>query len=674
MGMHESRMALLKSSWRKARTAALLALLPALLGLALVHYPPTAALETTGLDLLFLLRGIRPAPASVCVVAIDEDSFWVQNVDPKGTWPRGLHADLVRTMAREGARAVAFDVIFEGSGDPEQDAAFEAEIREAGNVILGSTVEQITDPRFRQFRLIGPHERFAQVAAAVADVDLPEDRDGTIRSSWLMHDERPSLALAAYEVATGDESLRGQGQRLIDYYGPPRTVTTVSLYQALAPEEYLPPGFFEDKIVFVGASLVAATGPKEVKDSFRTPFHGGTVGNTFGVEIHATLAANLLEQTRIRRIPVAAETLLLLLLPLLATVVFVYLRPVLGAVALAALGLLPWVAGYLAFTRAGLWHPVIIPSVVQMPTAYVASVVWYYFTTVREREKIRKAFTFYLSPSMIRKVTENPDQLNLGGEELVATAMFTDIQGFTSIAEGMTAPETAALLNEYFSEATKHVFDTGGTLIKYIGDAIFAIWGAPVRMEDHATAACRAAVGMTRLREALAGRPAGRLVTRIGVHTGPMLVGNLGSAQRFDYTAIGDTINLAARLEGVNKRFGTQALVSDETLAATDGSLAVRPLGRVQVVGRAEPVAIYELLGAVADDSALDTETVERFQQALQDYAAERFQEAGKGFRQVQKQRGGTDGPSSFYLSLIAGFEDKQPPDGWDGVIRLDSK
>lgn len=664
----------LKSSWRKARTAGMLALLPALLGLALVHWPPTAFLENTGLDFLFLLRGVRPVPASVCIVAIDEDSFWIQNVDPRGTWPRGLHGDLVRILARQGARAVAFDVIFEGAGDPEQDAAFEAGLKEAGNVVLGSTVEHITDPRFRQFRLVEPEQRFAEAAAAVADVDLPEDRDGVIRASWLMHDERPSLALAAYEVATGDESFRDPALRLIDYYGPPRTVPTVSLYQALAPEEYLPPGFFRNKIVFVGASRVAAAGSAEAKDSFRTPFHGGTVGNTFGVEIHATLAANLLEHTRINRVSATAEAAWLLLLPLLATLVFLYLRPLLGALALLALGLFPWVMGYLTFTHLGLWHPVVIPSVVQLPTAYVASVVWYYFTTVREREKIRKAFTFYLSPSMIRKVTENPDQLNLGGEELVATAMFTDIQGFTSIAEGMSAPDTAALLNEYFSEATCHVFDTGGTLIKYIGDAIFAIWGAPVRMDDHATPACRAAVGLTHLRDALAQRPAGQLVTRIGVHTGPMLVGNLGSSQRFDYTAIGDTINLAARLEGVNKRFGTQALISQETLAASDGSLVVRPLGRVQVVGRAEPVAIYELLGMAGETTVPDAEAIERFRLALEDYSARRFEEAGRGFHLVQQACGGTDGPSAFYLSLISRFEAQELPDGWDGVIRLDSK
>jgi len=665
----------------RIRAAVLLALIPGLLGLGLLIWPPTSILETKGLDLLFLLRGARPVPPDICVVAIDEDSFAIREVDPAGVWPRRLHGELVRVLARAGARAVAFDVLFDRAGDPEQDAAFQAGLAEAGNVVLGLTVEQIEDPRFRQMRLIGPIDPLAEAAAEVGDVSLMEDRDGVIRSAWLLHDGRPSLALAAYEVAKGGASARQHGSphgphgpHLIDYYGPSRTVPTVSLYQALEPDEYLPPGFFKDKIVFVGASLVAAAVPAEAKDSFRTPFRGGTRGNTFGVEIHATVAANLLEGRRIMPAPLLLAAVMLLVVPVLVTVVFLYLRPVGAAFALIGLELIPVGAAYLAFVGQEIWLPLVIPAVVQLPVAYVTSVIWYYLTTVREREKIRKAFAFYLSPNMIRRIAESPGQLNLGGEEIVGTAMFTDIKGFTSIAESMTAPETAALLNDYFSVATGHVFDTGGTLIKYIGDAIFAIWGAPLPMADHAAAACRAAVGMTRLERSLGDRPAGRLVTRIGVHTGSMLVGNLGSSQRFDYTAIGDTVNLASRLEGINKTFGTRALASDETMAATDGSLVSRLIGRIQVVGREKPVAVHELLGLAGEATTPDAGGIERFAQALNDYRACQFREAAAGFEEVRRRCGGQDGPSELYLSLIAGFEAEPPPAGWDGVIRLTSK
>ena len=658
----------------KIRTAALLALIPAGLGLALMAWPPSSVLENTGLDLLFLLRGPRPAPPAVCMVAIDEDSYRVRDVDPGGRWPRGLHGELVRVLAREGARAVAFDVLFAEESDPEQDIAFENGLIEAGNVVLGSTVEQIEDPRFRQVRLIEPAEPFAAAAAAVGDVSLMEDRDGVIRSAWVMHGDRPSLALVAYETATHDRSLRSHGERLIDYYGPSRSIRTVSLYQALEPAEHLPPGFFKDKIVFVGLSLVAASGPKESKDSFRTPFRGGTRGNTFGAEIHATIAGNLLEGRRVTPAHPAVAALLLVALPFLAMLAFVTLRPVAGSLALVGFALVPWAAGYLAFSRGGVWLPVVIPSAIQLPVAWVVSVVWYYLTTVREREKIRRAFAFYLSPGMIRRITESPGQLNLGGEEVVGTALFTDIQGFTSIAEGLSAPETASLLNDYFSEATGHVFDTGGTLIKYIGDAIFAIWGAPLRMDDHAAAACRAAIGLRRLREKLQGRPAGRLITRIGVHTGPMLVGNLGSAQRFDYTAIGDTINLAARLEGLNKQFGTIAVASAETLAAGGDGIVSRLVGHVQVVGRARPVEVHELLGMRGEETRPAGAAIDRFHRALEDYRARRFSEAAVGFQEVIRACGGSDGPSELYLRLIARFATEPPPAEWSGVIQLTEK
>ncbi len=674
-------MALLKRSGArrgpgyKTRTAVLLALVPGLIGLALVYWPATAGLEKKGLDLLFLLRGTRPVPADVCVVAVDDDSYWVNGLDdPTIPLPRDLYGKLVTVLAREGVRAVAFDMLFDTPGDPEQTAAFEQGMLEAGNVVLGSTVVLIEDPRYRQATLLEPIEPLARAAVAVADVNMPTDRDGVIRSAWLRHNDRPTLPLAAYEAATGDTSKQEQAGRLINYYGPARTVPTVSLYQALEPGEYLPPGFFENKIVFVGATQVAATGPAVAKDSFLTPFRKGSGDTTYGVEIHATLAANLLEGRGVEVVSPYLEAVAMLLLPLLAMLGFIFLRPLLGLLVLLVLEVVPWGTAYLAFDAGDLWLPVVIPSLVQLPVAYVVSVVWYYLTTVREREKIRAAFAFYLSPDMISKVTESPDELDLGGEEIVGTALFTDIKGFTSIAEGMSAPETAALLNDYFSEATRHVFDTGGTLIKYIGDAVFAIWGAPLPMDDHATQACRAAVGMLRLQQALAGRPAGKLVTRIGVHTGSMLVGNLGSSQRFDYTAIGDTINLAARLEGINKRFGTQALASEETLSVTDGSLIVRPLGRIGVVGRAAPVAIYELLGMSGDATRPDASTIELFTRAVEDYVARRLREAADGFRKVRELCGGTDGPSEFYLNVISELEFRPADDEWDGVIRFESK
>lgn len=661
-----------KKRLHRTRSGLLLALLPGLLGIALVHWAPGANLEKgPGLDNLFRLRGKRTPPADVCVVAIDDDSYGVIGLKNTFPWPRGLHAQLIQTLAAEGARAVAFDVTFEEAGsDPQQDRDFAEALAEARNVILGASLVVTKDPKFTEARLVEPYEPFAKAAAAVAFVNLPTP---PIRFAWPERQGKPGLALAAYELATGDASQRSERPRLIDYYGPARTINTVSIYQALDPKQYLPPGFFKGKLVFVGASEESSPGLIG-KDSFATPFTGERGATTYGVEIHATLAADFLEHRQIRLLNPWLEALLLLLLPLTATMVFVYLKPVAGGAAFVLLLAAPWALAYLAFAQAEIWIPVVIPSAIQLPVAYGSSLVWYYLTTVREREKIKRAFGFYLSPEMIRVIAQDPDALNLGGEEIVGTAVFTDIKGFTPIAEGMSAPETAAMLNAYFSHTTQHVFDAGGTLIKYIGDAVFAIWGAPIHRPDHATQACSAALALARAQKSeIPNGQAARLVTRIGVHTGAMLVGNLGSAQRFDYTAIGDAVNLASRIEGVNKQFGTLALASDETIRATDGRFLTRSLGPVRVVGRNEPVILHELVATRDETGRTDAPLLETFAAALAHFTAGRFADAALGFRAALELTGGDDGPSAFFLKTAERLV-SAPPERWDGVVVLESK
>jgi adenylate cyclase len=666
-------------SWRRlrrARTAFLLALIPGLLGIGLMRWAPAVSLEKAGgLDRLFALRGPRAAPTDVCVVAIDDSSYDVIGRDRALAWPRGLHADLIRTLKREGARAVAFDVLFLDPGaDAAEDASLASALAEAGNVVLGATVQITEDPLYRQSQIQEPYESFAKAAAAVADVNIPTDSDGVIRFAWPAREGRPGLALAAYELATGDTSQRVATARVLDYYGPARAVKTVSIYQALDPKQYLPPGFFKDKIVFVGKSMDAEAGLLG-KDSFLTPFRGKHGSTTFGVEVHATLAANLVEHREVKLLDRRLEVVMLLLLPLVASLAFMALRPLAGGAAFLLLLVMPWAMAFVAFGRWNLWLPAVIPSAIQLPMSYGLSLIWYYLTTVRDREKIKRAFGLYLSPEMIRRIAEDPDAVNLGGQELVGTAVFTDIKGFTSIAEGMSAEATAAMLNAYFSDATRHVFDAGGTLIKYIGDAVFAIWGAPIRRDDHATQACVAALALARAQVADGGDsgPVARLVTRIGVHTGPMLVGNLGSAQRFDYTAIGDAVNLASRIEGLNKAFGTLALASGETLRATDGRFVTRPLGRVRVVGRNEPVELHELIATRDEAGRSDAGLLDAFAAARAHFEEGRFGEAAAGFRAALAASGGKDQASAFFLRSAEHLA-AAPPPAWDGVVVFESK
>ncbi len=653
-------------------------LLPGIVGFLFLHLPLTQSLEYKGLDLLFLMRGVRKPPSRVCVVAIDSASYEPLGVPGSArTWPRRLHARLIRALRREGASVVAFDVDFESSTDYGGDHALAEAISDAGNVVLGSRTEQTNDPRFNESRVIDPYEPLARHAAAVAEVAaFRQEKDDSIRTSWLVLEQRPSLALAAYEVATHDTSRRELADRLIDYYGPARTVRTVSFYQAVEPEKYLAPGFFRDRLVFVGLAQPAAAGESH-KDMFSTPFSGGEHPLTYGVEIHATVAANLLENTRIDRLNPVAEGGLALIVPLFATFVFMYLRPVAGAAVFFLLELVPWAAGDLAFTLGHTWMPVMVPSVVQLPGAYVLSLIWYYMTTARERERIRRAFSFYLSPDMIARILADPASLNLGGEEITGTALFTDIQGFSSLAETMRAHEMAALLNRYFSEVNRQIFAEGGTLIKFIGDAVFAIWGAPVRTEEHATQACAAALALARAEAARIGdgdSALNKLVTRIGVNTGYMMVGNLGSEQRFDYTAIGDAVNVASRLEGLNKYLKTRVIASGKTIFLTHDSFVVRRLGLARVAGREEPVEIFEILGRQGETTVPHATALARFEAAVGDYTAGRLGQAAEGFREVLAACGGEDGPSEYYLQTIERFRRSPPEGAWDGALPFEGK
>ena len=658
----------------KLRAALLIALLPGAIGVLLSRWAPGENLERSGLDLLFQIRGPLAPPDRIRIVALDDDSFQELGVNLTASWPRALHGALIRTLAREGASSIAFDVLFEEAGDEAQDEELRGALSEAGNVVLASTVDQVDDPRFRRLELKDPYPPFAEAAAAIGNANFSTDRDGSIRTASLFHGGHPTLSLAAVQVAAKDLQARDTGPRLIDYYGPPRTVRTVSYYQALDPAQYLPPGYFKDKVVFVGLSQATATGIS-AKDAFLTPFRGAAGDLTFGVEVHATVAGNLLEGRSIRLLPRGAEAAMLLLLPLAAALVFLALRPLWGVLVFGAMELIALALTGAAFATAHVWLPVVIPCAIQLPLTGVLCLGWYYLTTVRERERIKRAFSLYLSPEMTRRIAASPDSLDLGGEEIVATALFTDLKGFTTIAESLSAHQTAALLNDYFSKATRHIFEAEGTLIKYIGDAVFAIWGAPLRVDDHATRACRAALELARDREI--GRAAGRegvdLLTRIGVHTGPMVVGNLGSAQRFDYTAIGDAVNLASRLESLNKAWGTVVLVSGETLSKTDGAFLVRPLGRARVVGRGEPVELFELLGLKGEEPPLPVAALQRFGEALEDFTARRLERAAEGFRQARALLGGRDGPSELYLDLIARTA-QQPPAAWDGVVSFESK
>jgi adenylate cyclase len=334
--------------------------------------------------------------------------------------------------------------------------------------------------------------------------------------------------------------------------------------------------------------------------------------------------------------------------------------------------------GVVLFLFTGIYVNLVTPFLAVF-ISLVVLILLKFLALEKEKSFIRNAFAHYLSNDVINELVSDPDKLNLGGERKYLTAMFTDVRGFSTISEQLDPTDLVKLLNTYLEEMSNIILDQRGTIDKYEGDAIIAFFGAPVPLEDHAARACRSAVHMKKmerilnehiLREKLSAVP---LVTRIGVNTGEMVVGNMGTQKRMDYTIMGNSVNLAARLEGVNKQYGTWILISEETYKTAGTEFAVRPMDRVRVVGISQPVRLYEL---VDEKKALDAKTaegMELFRGGMDLFDQKRWAEAAVQFQQVLKVLPG-DGPAETFLKRCQEFRQKPPVDNWDGVYNLSTK
>jgi adenylate cyclase len=306
----------------------------------------------------------------------------------------------------------------------------------------------------------------------------------------------------------------------------------------------------------------------------------------------------------------------------------------------------------------------------------VLAVASRYYLEERRKRKLRSAFGFYLSPDLASEIAERDFVLAPGGEKVTATMVFTDLEGFTTLSEKLgDSARLGAELTSYFTRTTDEILAEKGTVIKFIGDAVFAAWGAPLPQPDQAERAVRAAWKLAQVSEmdVHVPQPDGttgtvHVRTRIGIHTGEALAGNLGSARRFDYTLIGDAVNFAARLEGANKYTGTAILLSDDTAQRVGGKFLLRHLGAFVVKGKAKAVAIHELLG---DDPTQRPAWLAPFETALAAWTAGDFPAARLGFESVKAMRGGVDGPSQFYLDRIDGVV---AAPGWTGAVELRGK
>ena len=470
------------------------------------------------------------------------------------------------------------------------------------------------------------------------------------------------------EIKLGERSIpiNAQGDFLINFYGPGNTFKQISATDVLSGA--VGAAELEGKIVIVGATATAT------HDLHTTPY--GPL--TPGVEVHATIIENFLQADYLQRpawIPLL-DMGMIVGTGLLLGIISLYFRAYGMAVLLAA-----GIGGYLAvdfylFTQKGLWIHTVYPVLSQL-WVYFAITLYRFAFEEKERRFIKSAFSQYLAPAVVDRLVENPQLLKLGGERKVITAFFSDVAGFSSIAEQLQAEELVELLNIYLTDMAEIILSYEGTVDKYEGDAIIAFFGAPIDFKDHATRTCFAAIDMQKrlaeLRKQWKRDGKHELFMRIGINTGQVVVGNMGSVDRMDYTMMGDSVNLASRLEGVNKQYQTYTMISEFTYEMAKDEIEVRELDSIRVIGKKEPVKIYELLGKKGEMDDFIRLILPHFREGLGHYKSKNWEEGINCFEKALNLFE-DDGPSLTYFERCITFQIHPPPPDWDGVFAMRTK
>lgn len=661
------------------------AVLVAALGLGLFYSSLGLPLQRFSYDFPFELRSVA-APQDAVIVAIDEASYKALNQLYRKTWNRGLHARLLNRLKEAGAKAVVFDIIFSDPDPdaPEGDKQLEEAIRANGKVVLAGEVIFDRDIRgVETERLFPPAETFATAAAAWGDVTLPVDPDGVIRRHLSTATEPHSLAWTGAKVAGAivtESPERAKKVRWINYYGPPRTIPSVSYHQALDPKG-VSEGFFRDKVVFVGQHLQTGLAGA-LKDTFGTAYT--RLGRDFssGTEIQATIFLNLLREDWLVRIPAVVEITLLLLAGVGFGLGLTLPRPLFAVIVATVGAALTFLLGWGLFRYQLLWFAWAV-VLVQIGAALLWSVVAHSVQVYLLKLQLKAHF----SKKGVEEMLNNPKMLEPGGQVQEVSFLFSDIANFSKVAQLLEPDDLFKLLNNYYDAALKSIHDSNGTVVQLIGDAIYAVWNAPVAQADHAARACRSALDLHRQLVGFDAEHASvPLRTRIGVHTGVATVGNLGSKRRFDFACIGENVNLASRLEGLNKHLGTDVLATRAIQKSIEEEVVSRPVGHFQFKGFGQAVEVHELICKLQHPDPTQrwreafVEGLRQFQRKKFGAASENFKVAIRLRREIEqatapdKEELRDDGPSTFYLKKIEAFKTNPPPENWHGEISMDEK
>jgi adenylate cyclase len=629
------------------------------------------------------------------VIAIDSKS--AQRLGRWSDWDRSYYAKVIDAVKAGNGRVLALDVgFFEAApGDHELARA----IREAGMVVqpvAGTSVVQARDGHFELVRSERPLPALMDGVVGVGSVNVVTDQDGAVRSMPLVMRDGdtlvPSLGVAAvaqyllqsvpldqrpptFRFAGRDIPIDGRYQMRINYAGGPSIPGRQETFRIVSFSDVLDgnveASIFNDKLVFLGWLALPGSA-----DDYWTPVSTPEIGKMAGVEIHANAAATIVRNVYLTPQDASSTVAVIFLMALIAGLLAARLGVVKALVAVLGLFVGYMAVSAMAFDKGLLVNMVYPPAGLLL--SYIGSAIYQVVFEGRHARFLRGAMGRYLSPSVMEEIVRRPELLRLGGEKRDMTVLFSDIRGFTSFSEQLDPQELVVLLNEYLTAMTNVVYRYDGVLDKYMGDAIMAFWNGPVSQPDHARRACLTALDMLQTLREMHDRWQARgippLNMGVGLNTGPMSVGNMGSDTRFDYTVMGDAVNLGSRLEGTNKDYGTNIVVSQSTLEEVkEEGFIVRFLDLVAVKGKAQPVAVYELIGRAGEFGSFTPVILETYERGIQLYRAREFNDAAAAFNEVLAARP-NDGPSVMYLERCQELMLAPPPMDWDGVYVMTHK
>jgi len=585
--------------------------LPGMAGaLAVVVVVAAGALEGVeywSLEKFFEIRGTQTPEAPVVIVTIDEPSFIELN--KQWPFPRAWHGEIIRRIAADKPLAIGVDVLFPepSSLGEADDEALGAAVAAAGNVVLGSA------PRFEYRPGIGVQVdqnipvKTIRGDAVVAPVQMEhDDIDSHVRRAplWLAVPEESSktgftrvdafdvqIYRQAQKAGLGGAPLPNAGRILINFNGPQQTFRWVSYYKVMKREGQDPevdPGFFKGKIVLIGPTSDI------LHDVFPTAFMRGE-NQMPGVEIHANVLDTYYRGNYVREVSVWISTVLAAAAALIGAALVVRLHAGRAFITAALVWFVLTIFAYLGFLYFDVWMRG-MAGTVGLFLGYGATVIENFIREQREKRRLSQFF----SPEVLREVVRHRDDGSLGSTRRLVTVLFSDIRGFTTLSERLEPEVVAEMLREYLSEMTEIVFRHGGTVDKYIGDCVMALYNAPFPDADHAAKAVRTGLEFQEKTLEVSKRWEEKLGVQIrngvGINTGEAVVGTMGSRQRLEYTAIGDTINLGARLESITKEYGVGIIISEYTHKLLKDEFMTRELGEVTVKGKSQPVKIFGVL------------------------------------------------------------------------------